>query len=258
MGVNWYAGEWVMKNRLPIGTQSFDTIRVEGYKYVDKTGLAWNLANSLRMAFLSRPRRFGKSLLVSTLDAYFSGRKELFEGLAAGELEDAWQHYPVIRVDFSKRDYGIDGNFSDAVDSIICEHEEKYGVEAGSGANSRRFESLIRSLHRKFSKKVVVLVDEYDKPILDALYEPHEDMNRKLLRDFYSPLKACDEHLRFVFLTGITKISHVNIFSGLNQLQDISLSDKYSSVCGLTEQEVRLKGTSKSLRVRTCQTPFRP
>ena len=227
-----------MRRRLPIGIQSFEKLRQGGYAYVDKTGLIWELADSFSACFLSRPRRFGKSLIVSTLEAYFSGRRELFEGLAIEGLEKRWEEFPVIRIDFSRGSYGIDGNFEMTIDAILGEYEDAYGISANSKGASQRLDHLIRELRAKTSKKVVVLIDEYDKPILDALYKPHEDANREKLRDLYSPLKACDEHLRFVFLTGITKVSHVNIFSGLNQLADISLSDRFATICGITEDEV--------------------
>ncbi len=224
--------------KLPIGTQSFEKLRSNGCVYVDKTALVWELANTLPMAFLSRPRRFGKSLLVSTLEAYFSGRRELFKGLAIEKLESDWDMHPVIRIDFSIRDYGLSENFDSAVDEILSQNEQVCRMKRQTGSPSSRLKRLIEEYHRISGKTVVILVDEYDKPMLDALYSDHEEANREKLRDFYSPLKACDEHLRFVFLTGITKISHVNIFSGLNQLKDISLSDKYSSVCGITGAEV--------------------
>ena len=227
-----------MKRRLPIGTQTFSIIRRNGYAYADKSDLIYGLANDYRMVFLSRPRRFGKSLLVSTLEAYFSGRKDLFEGLAIESLEKQWEEYSVIRIDFSRGSYGIGGNFEMTTDAILAEYEERCGIAANSKGASQRLDHLIRELHAKTSKKVVVLIDEYDKPILDALGKPHEDSNRERLRDFYSPLKACDEHLRFVFLTGITKVSHANIFSGLNQLVDISLSDRFSTICGITDEEL--------------------
>ena len=227
-----------MRRRLPIGIQSFEKLRQGGYVYVDKTDLVWELADSFSACFLSRPRRFGKSLVVSVLEAYLSGRKDLFEGLAIESIEKQWEEYPVIRIDFSRGSYGIGGNFEMTTDAILGEYEERFGIAANSKGASQRLDHLIRELHAKTSKKVVVLIDEYDKPILDALGKPHEDSNRERLRDFYSPLKACDEHLRFVFLTGITKVSHVNIFSGLNQLKDISLSDKYSAICGFTEDDV--------------------
>ena len=224
--------------RYPVSIQTFSTIREGGYVYVDKTDLVWSLAQE-HVCFLSRPRRFGKSLLLSTLDAYFKGRKELFTGLKIEQLERDWDEYPVFHLDFSA------GNFSrgdDALNAFILsyltEWEQMYGRLTDCDILGRRFQYVLRQAHLKTGRKAVVLIDEYDKPLLDTLGEERELINRDILRGFYGTFKAADEDLRFVMLTGVTKFSQISVFSGFNQPNDISMDSKYDAICGITEEEL--------------------
>ncbi|MBR0032486.1 MAG: AAA family ATPase [Treponema sp.] len=223
---------------LPIGIQDFEKLRKGGYVYVDKTRLVYKLARLSTPYFLSRPRRFGKSLLLSTMEYYFLGKKELFEGLEIENLEKDWTEYPVLKISFGISSYETRDNFLAVIDNILSENEKKFGIAKVSDNPSVRFDNLIKLTYEKTGKQVVILIDEYDKPILDALYTEYEEHNRKELRAFYSPLKDCDKYIRFLFITGITKVSPVNIFSGLNQLNDISLDRAYSSLCGISESEL--------------------
>ena len=223
---------------LPIGIQDFEDLRKRGCIYVDKTALVYKLANEGKPYFLSRPRRFGKSLLLSTMEYYFLGKKELFKGLALEQLEKDWTEYPVFKISFGADNYETKEKLLAVLDDMMTELEKKFGIEKTSGLPSIRLKTLIRSTFEKNGKQVVILLDEYDKPILDALYTEYEEQNRQELRSFYSPLKDCDKYIRFLFITGITKVSHVNIFSGLNQLDDISLNKDFCTLCGISESEV--------------------
>ncbi len=225
--------------KLPIGIQSFEILRKENFLYVDKTEFIYKLATEGRQYFLSRPRRFGKSLLLSTMRAYFEGRKELFTGLKISELEQNWIKYPVFYFDFNGSRY----NSSLELESILNEHlsnwEKEYGYnpEIQKENLPRRFNHLLQAAHKKTGLGVVVLVDEYDKSLLESEGEALEE-SRSLFKGFFGNLKSCDEHLQFVFITGVTKFSKVSIFSDLNQLRDISMSSKYSSICGITQAEL--------------------
>ena len=223
---------------MPIGIQSFEKLRTSNCLYVDKTQFVYDLAQTYSPYFLSRPRRFGKSLLLSTMKAYFEGKKELFTGLAIEKLEKDWIEYPVIYLNFSISGFSTDEKLNAAINSTLSEYEEKYKIEKKELEFALRLKDIIQKANEITGKKVVILIDEYDKPILDALYTEYEEKNRTILRDFYVTLKACDEYIRFLFITGITRVSHMNIFSGLNQLQDISLDEKYSSICGISETEL--------------------
>ncbi|MBQ8013732.1 MAG: AAA family ATPase, partial [Treponema sp.] len=228
-----------MANRfLPIGIQDFEKLRTFNNVYVDKTSYIYELTRTSSPYFLSRPRRFGKSLLLSTLEAYFLGKKDLFKGLAIEKLEKDWVQYPVIKISFGRSSYESHDKLLAVIDNILSEHERFFGFEKKSDDLAVRLDNLIHFACEKTGKQVVILIDEYDKPILDALYTEYEEQNRQELRSFYSPLKDCDQYIRFLFITGITKVSHVNIFSGLNQLNDISLDKKYSSICGVSESEL--------------------
>ena len=228
-----------MTNRfLPIGIQDFEKLRRGNYLYVDKTNFVYELASLSTPFFLSRPRRFGKSLLLSTLEAYFLGKKDLFKGLAIEKLEKNWVEYPVIKISFGADNYPDLNCLISLENSVLSEYEKKYDVAVSDSRAAPRLKNIIKSACEKTGKQVVILIDEYDKPILDALYTDYEEQNRQELRSFYSPLKDCDQYIRFLFITGITKVSHVNIFSGLNQLNDISLDKKYSSICGISESEL--------------------
>jgi hypothetical protein len=237
--------------RYPIGIQSFETIRQNGYVYVDKTDLIYELAKG-HVYFLSRPRRFGKSLLVDTLKCYFEGRRDLFEGLKMMDLEQDWAKYPVISFDFNLGDKRSPVGLRDYLISEIGKAEEAYAIapivspENGKPSLdvSLRFNSLLENMHEKTGRQVVVLIDEYDKPLLDLLETglPGDDQqliaNRELLKGFFSVFKATDAHLRFVMLTGVTKFSQVSMFSGFNQPDDISIDSRYDTLLGITEQEL--------------------
>ena len=223
---------------LPIGIQDFEKLRKENYVYVDKSSLVYQLARISTPYFLSRPRRFGKSLLLSTMEAYFLGKKELFAGLDIEKEEKDWTEYPVIKISFGSDNYETKTKLLAVLDDTLTKIERMFSVVKTSDLPSIRFKNLIQSVAEKTGQKVVILIDEYDKPILDALYTEYEEQNRQELRSFYSPLKDSDKYIRFLFITGITKISHVNIFSGLNQMNDISLNRSYSSICGISESEL--------------------
>ena len=223
---------------LPIGIQDFEKLRTGNYLYVDKTPLIYELTRTSTPYFLSRPRRFGKSLLLSTMEAYFLGKKELFKGLALEKLEKEWTQYPVLKISFGVNSYENNERLKSRLDSIVSENESRYNIEKKSDNPAERFANIIRAVSEKYNQKVVILIDEYDKPILDALYTDFEEQNRQELRSFYSPLKDSDKYIRFLFITGITKVSHVNIFSGLNQLDDISMYEDYSDLCGISQEEL--------------------
>ena len=223
--------------KYPIGTQTFSTIIEEGMVYVDKTDLVCQLAQK-RICFFCRPRRFGKSLLISTLNSYFKGEKELFKGLKIEKLEKEWKQYPVFHVDFSLGGFEKDGKMDLYLNHILGEWEKEYDCASGIQDNGLRFAEILKAAHEKTGQKAVVLIDEYDKPLLDVLMEPMEDVNRKILKAFYSVFKYSDEHLRFVLLTGVTKFSQVSVFSGFNQPEDISMKSEFDALCGITEDEL--------------------
>ena len=232
----------VKRTKLPIGIQSFEKLREDGYLYVDKTAYVYGLAKAGVPYFLSRPRRFGKSLLVSTMRAYFEGRRELFEGLEIERLEgngpDAWQPHAVFHFDFNGADYTRDDALAQKLDVQLARWEESRGIVAEGGLGDR-FACLLAAAHEQTGRRCVVLVDEYDKPLLDAMDDPALlERNRMTFKSFFGVLKSADEHLRFAFITGVTKFSKVSIFSDLNQLNDISLNRDYASVCGITEEEL--------------------
>ncbi|MBQ0052158.1 MAG: AAA family ATPase [Treponema sp.] len=226
------------KRRYPIGLQDFAKIREGNYIYVDKTQYVYDLASVPHPFFLSRPRRFGKSLFISTLKYYFSGRKDLFEGLAISELEKDWIEYPVFDITFANGYLSTNESLKDYMDAMLKRLEATYDVTDIFPKFSDRLQNLILKAHEVTGHKVVILIDEYDKPILDAIFIEDEEKNRSMLRDFYSPLKGMDQYIQFIFITGITKISQLNIFSGLNQLDDISMNRNYSSICGISETEL--------------------
>ena len=224
----------------PIGIQTFSEIRNGGYVYVDKTAAVFNLAATGKYYFLSRPRRFGKSLLVSTMEAYFSGKKELFKGLAMESLEQDWTEYPVLHFDFSGKSYATPDALSDILNIQLKQMENVYGVEVMSDACDSRLKGVIEAACRKTGRKVVVLIDEYDKPVIDNLTRPElRKPFRETLEGFYSVLKGKDEFIRFGFLTGVTKIGKMSVFSWLNNIQDISMRAEYSGICGISETELK-------------------
>lgn len=224
--------------KMPIGIQDFATIRTDGYVYADKSAFVYELANTGKSYFLSRPRRFGKSLLVSTLEAYFLGRKELFQGLAIEDLEHDWTQYPVLKFSLAGGDFSTKDGLEIALRSWLSDFEKKYALSNNEKTLSVRFKDALKNAFEKTGKQVVVLVDEYDNPLLKAIDKEQEEDNRRIFKSFFAVLKDCDAYTRFVFFTGVTKFSKVSIFSDLNQLQDISMIKKYSSVCGITQSEL--------------------
>ncbi len=224
--------------KYPIGLQSFEKLRTEECVYVDKTKYVYNLTRGW-CYFLSRPRRFGKSLLVSTLEAYFLGRKELFKGLAIETLEKDWTVYPVLSLNFNSINFRDEGKLENSLRLYLSQWEDIYGKDEREINIGDRFKGIISRAYEKTGQKVVVLVDEYDKPLLDTITDKkRNDDTRRTLKEFYSVLKGQDQYLRFVFLTGVTRFSHVSIFSDLNHLDDISMKKEYAEICGVSETEL--------------------
>ena len=228
--------------KYPIGIQSFDRIIEDGYVYVDKTELIYNLTHESSIYFLSRPRRFGKSLLVSTLKNYYLGRRELFRGLAMERLETEWAVHPVFHVDFNSTNFTNPGELEQKLDFYVSRWMNQYGLppEIKALGIGDRFVEVLRAAHEQTGRRAVVLIDEYDKPILDVLDvdKALENRHRNVLKAFYSVFKAADEHLQFVLLTGVTKFSQVSVFSGFNQPKDISMDGRYEALCGITQDEI--------------------
>lgn len=228
-----------LNRKLPIGIQTFEKIRKGNYLYVDKTALVGKMVSTSIPYFLSRPRRFGKSLLISTFEAYFLGRKDLFEGLAISQMEVDWQVYPVFHIDLNARKYDSPADLIAMLNQHLEKWEAIYGTEKQDRQPEERFAYIIERACVQTGKQVVVLVDEYDKPLLQALDNlPLFEEYRKMLKAFYGVLKSADRYLRFVFLTGVTKFSQVSVFSDLNQLNDISMKPQYATICGITRQEL--------------------
>ncbi|MGI5078957.1 ATP-binding protein [Treponema denticola] len=235
--------------KIPIGIQSFEDLRRKNFLYVDKTLYAFKLANLGKVYFLSRPRRFGKSLFLSTLKAYFLGQKELFKGLyiekaeekrAEIEKNEAWGEYPVFYLDFNVGRYDLDGALAESLDYFLKKEEKIYRLKNEGDSFGKRFQSLIETAYNKTGKQAVILVDEYDKPLLQTMgvNEVLNEEYRNTLKAFYSVIKTCDQYIRFAFLTGVTKFSKVSISSDLNNLQDISMLNDYAEICGLTQAEI--------------------
>ena len=224
--------------KYPIGIQTFQEIIEDGYVYVDKTAFVHQLATTGKIYFLCRPRRFGKSLLLSTLKAYFLGKKELFKGLAMEKLETQWDKYPVFHIDFNGQNFSQPDELKNKIEEFIADGEAQYGKSPTAVTAGGRFSTVLANAHAKTGRRCVVLVDEYDKPLLDVLDTEMEGKNREVLKAFYSTFKAADEQLRFVMLTGVTKFSQITVFSGLNQPKDISMDSRYDSICGITEEEL--------------------
>lgn len=224
----------------PIGIQTFEKIRKEDRLYIDKTEYIYNITHSdACYYFLSRPRRFGKSLLISTFESYFSGKKELFKGLAIEHLERDWTEYPVLHFSLAGGKHMEKEQLEDYLIYILEKNERKFGIKSSFKAPNIRLLNLIETVYRQTGKQVVVLIDEYDAPLLDVVHEDkHLEELRYIMRNFYSPLKDCDPMLRFVFLTGITKFSQLSIFSELNNITNISMDDQYAGICGITEEEM--------------------
>ncbi len=229
---------------MPIGRQSFKLIRESNFIYVDKTEFVWKLIKTGQIIFFSRPRRFGKSLFLSTLEAYFKGQKELFEGLKIAELEEKekepWQESPVLHIDFNPSAYMEKKDLENLFDSTLRSWEAVYGKNPDDYDISSRFNGIIHRAVEKTGKKVIILVDEYDKPLLATMNEDPElyEAYLRMMKGFYAVIKSCDQYIRFVFITGVTKFSRVSIFSDLNNLQDISLDKEYAELCGITQEEL--------------------
>lgn len=226
--------------RYPVGIQTFSEIVRGGYVYVDKTDLVWQLAHDAKYIFLSRPRRFGKSLLTSTLDSYFKGEKELFIGMKIEELEREWTEYPVIHLDLSAAK-GQNGpkDLSDTLMWLMQPYVDVYGQMENETSPGKLLTGIMRRANKNTGRQVVVLIDEYDAPLLDVLYDKDTlDGMRKVMQEFYMPLKANEAIVKFCFITGITKFSQLSIFSTINNLTNVTLAPEYSAVCGITEQEL--------------------
>lgn len=245
-----------MIRKYPVGIQNFEDLRKEGYCYVDKTELMYQLVQSGKYYFLSRPRRFGKSLLLSTIQAYFEGKKELFRGLAIEQLEQEWNIYPILHLDLNAQKYDTPESLYSMLNDALCNWESQYETRSSETTHSLRFQGVIQRAAEKYGQQVVVLIDEYDKPMLQAIgNEALQTEYRNTLKAFYGVLKSCDKYLRFAMLTGVTKFSKVSVFSDLNNLMDISLSSRFASICGITEQElhqyfkedIRLLGESQGM-----------
>ena len=238
------------ERKLPIGVQSFEILRENNFLYIDKTQYVAQLLSG-RVYFLSRPRRFGKSLFLSTLAAYFRGEKELFEGLYLAQAEEelarqskreAWQKHPVLYLDLNAKNFDTKQALIDTLERHLLNWEQEYNLVQRFDAPEDRFYDIIEQLYRSTGTRVVVLVDEYDKPLLQTLEKEQSELHetfRRILAGFYSVLKSCDQYIQFVFLTGVTKFSKLSVFSGLNNLNDISLDNQYAGICGITEEELR-------------------
>ena len=223
----------------PIGIQTFETIRSNDYLYVDKTKYIYEATHPGRYVFLSRPRRFGKSLLTSTFEAYFSGRKDLFKGLAIEKLEKEWKVYPVLHFSLASAKRGTVQDLEDIITMQLEDAESKYGIPQSETNITKRFTRLVKDIYEKTGTQVVVLIDEYDAPMLTVLHNSERlEQMRTELQAFYSPLKDLDPYLRFVFITGITKFSQLSIFSQLNNLNNISMLPQYAAMCGITIKEL--------------------
>ena len=229
-----------IRHRYPIGLQNFPELRERGFLYIDKTQYIWKMTHcEFKYAFLSRPRRFGKSLLTSTLRCYFEGRKDLFKGLAIEGLETEWEEFPVLHFDMSTGKHLDKEALERNLISQLIDNEERLGIQGEGSDTNTRFRQLIARASEKTGRKVVILIDEYDSPLLDVMHEDEElPVLRKVMTNFYSPLKASDPYIRFCFLTGITKFSQLSIFSALNNIANISMELEYAAICGISKEEL--------------------
>lgn len=225
--------------KYPIGIQDFEKLRTNGYSYVDKSRFVYKLATEGEYYFLSRPRRFGKSLFLSTLEAYFQGKKELFEGLAIYDLETEWKKYPIFHIDLNTANFREKDSLYMVLNDYLTTWESKYGARESEATLALRFKGVIARAAEKEGCGVIILIDEYDKPILQTLRDPElQAEHRAQLKAFYSVLKTQDRYIKFAFLTGVTKFGKVSVFSDLNNLTDISMDHRYISICGMTEKEL--------------------
>lgn len=247
--------------KYPLGIQNFEGLRKDGYLYIDKTALLYQITHTGKYYFFSRPRRFGKSLLISTLEAYFQGKRELFDELAIAALEEEWNQYPVLHIDLNAEKYTT----SEALDNILNRHlvvwEKKYGASENERTAADRFSGVIRRAFEHTGQRVVILVDEYDKPLLQSMNNPSlMDDYRATLKAFYGVEKSMDGYIQFAFFTGVTKFSKVSVFSDLNNLTDISMDKRYVELCGITQEEIRqrldsevgLMGTENGMTKEQC------
>ena len=238
-----------MEKLYPVGIQNFEKIRRDGYCYIDKTALVYQLVKTGSYYFLSRPRRFGKSLLVSTLEAYFQGKKELFEGLAMEGLEKEWKRYPILHLDLNTEKYDTAEALDAKLELALSEWESLYGSNPHEKSLATRFEGTIKRAAAKAGERVVILIDEYDKPMLQAIgNQVRQDAYRSTLKAFYGALKSQDGNIKFALLTGVTKFGKVSVFSDLNNLMDISMDERYFDICGITERELT-ENFSEDIRV---------
>lgn len=225
--------------KYPIGIQDFEKLRTNGYSYVDKSRFVYKLATEGEYYFLSRPRRFGKSLFLSTLEAYFQGKKELFKGLAIYDLETEWKKYPIFHIDLNTANFREKDSLYTVLNDYLTTWESKYGARESEATLALRFKGVIARAAEKEGCGVVILIDEYDKPILQTMRDPElQAEHRAQLKAFYSVLKTQDRYIKFAFLTGVTKFGKVSVFSDLNNLTDISMDHRYISICGMTEKEL--------------------
>ncbi len=225
--------------KYPIGVQTFRDIINDGYLYIDKTGYVHRLSETYKYVFLSRPRRFGKSLLSSTLHSYFAGEKELFDGLKAGELKKEWPKHPVLHFDMSSAKHMNEEQLLEEIDKKLYVYEQEYGRGAKDVNINQRLEGLVWRAVEKTGERAVIIIDEYDAPLLDVMGDRKRlESMRQIMRNFYSPIKSLDPYLRFVFITGITKFAQLSIFSELNNLQNISMMPEYSAICGISQSEL--------------------
>ncbi|WP_294629430.1 ATP-binding protein [uncultured Bacteroides sp.] len=225
----------------PIGVQNFEKIRKDGYFYIDKTALIYQMVKTGSYYFLSRPRRFGKSLLISTLEAYFLGKKELFEGLAIEKLEKDWNVYPIFHIDLNTERYDTPESLNSILNFTLEKWEQQYGTAPSETTFALRFRGIIERACKQTGQRVVILIDEYDKPMLQAIgNEELQKEFRNTMKAFYSVLKTMDGCIKFAFLTGVTKFGKVSVFSDLNNLEDISMRSQYMDICGISEQELHM------------------
>ena len=228
-----------MSKLYPVGVQNFEKVILGGYEYVDKTALIYQLFNTGSYYFLSRPRRFGKSLLLSTLEAYAQGKKELFKGLVLEKLEKDWTVYPVLHLDLNTQKYDTPESLTSILNDNLCTWESRYSARESETSLSLRFQGIIRRACEQTGRRVVILIDEYDKPMLQAIgNEALQNEYRSTLKAFYGALKSMDGCIRFALLTGVTKFGKVSVFSDLNNLMDISMDDRYVEICGISEKEI--------------------
>ena len=226
--------------KYPLGIQNFEGLRTDGYLYMDKTAMVYDIVKNGKYYFLSRPRRFGKSLLISTLEAYFQGKRELFKGLAIDQLEQEWKRYPVLHLDLNAEKYTTPEALDHILNSVLVDWENLYGKGDGETTLASRFKGIIRRAYEQTGQKVVILVDEYDKPLLQAFGNNKlQDDYRATLKAFYGVEKSMDGCIQFAFFTGVTKFSKVSVFSDLNNLTDITMDRRYVELCGITEREIR-------------------